>query len=474
MLLHPSVDERPAGRCFLAFVCIALVFSGCSRDGAPWGMQEGTRWSAAGRVDVESSIEGESRSFEVEIDYFLLGGAGESGEREGRGERVLGVVRVTDWGHGSIVTNRPAVFMYRTGLEDRRWERVMDPGPPYSAALEWPDLLPFNIPLAVRHEEPVVRREAVYLAQDDSLRWEYRIAELADSSAQFAVRRRPAAAYPIKGDTERFSIEIDRSEIDWAFTGAGDLAEVKIRRDYNVRFGSSTKTIRESAVNRLSFAPPEKLSADERRRLTAQWNALERLTQALPDSLSAAWEHLQAAKAEYENGPLSEGLDHLETVLEIRRTPRTQVQDLWEGLVGEPVPAFALANLGGETVAPQDFQGNVVLLNFFGERCGPCRREIPVLVELHREFSDRGFQVLGINAWNEPRDKLEKMVQEQGIPYPILTLGKDVARRLFHVQGVPFSVWVDRDGRVAGWHSGYRPDDESEYREMLGRLLGGG
>jgi len=61
-------------------------------------------------------------------------------------------------------------------------------------------------------------------------------------------------------------------------------------------------------------------------------------------------------------------------------------------------PEFVLPDKAGSTVALSDFKGQVVLLNFWASWCGPCRQEMPLLVELQQRYEPLGFTLLWINA----------------------------------------------------------------------------
>jgi peroxiredoxin len=121
--------------------------------------------------------------------------------------------------------------------------------------------------------------------------------------------------------------------------------------------------------------------------------------------------------------------------------------------VGKPAPRFALKDLKGRTVRLSDFRGKVVLLNFWFSTCGPCRMETPDLVTLYRAYTDRGFEVLGINLdellipYEEGR-QLKSFLATFKMPYPILLADARVYQDYGSAPIQPVSFLIDREGTV--------------------------
>ncbi len=140
-------------------------------------------------------------------------------------------------------------------------------------------------------------------------------------------------------------------------------------------------------------------------------------------------------------------------------------------LVGSKRPHFELSNNRGEMVSVKDFEDRTILINFWATWCGPCREEMPMLVDLQSEHQDRGLQVVGIAL--DDAQVVNNFVQAFGISYPVLVGEGDV----FHVsaafgnqEGVlPFSVLIDRKGVIRWQYAGkLKPEDLDKW---LGELL---
>lgn len=118
--------------------------------------------------------------------------------------------------------------------------------------------------------------------------------------------------------------------------------------------------------------------------------------------------------------------------------------------IGKARPTFELPDLQGNIHTIDEWNGNVVLINFWATWCPPCRREIPGFIEVREQLHSRGFEILGI-AIDDSR-AVKQYIAEIGVNYPVL-VGKadasDVARQLGNGMGaLPYSVLVDRDGVV--------------------------
>lgn len=115
---------------------------------------------------------------------------------------------------------------------------------------------------------------------------------------------------------------------------------------------------------------------------------------------------------------------------------------------------FTLPDLTGKERQLREWQGQVVVLNFWAPWCPPCREEMPALVELQQKYADRGLSVVGITI--DSRENAQNFIDETGIKFPIL-IGEDrgivLAQTLGNRVGVlPYTVVLDRKGQVAYTH----------------------
>ena len=123
--------------------------------------------------------------------------------------------------------------------------------------------------------------------------------------------------------------------------------------------------------------------------------------------------------------------------------------------VGMPAPMhFTVKDMNGVDVKLDSFAGKVVVVNFWATWCGPCELEIPWLVDLQSTYPD-DVVVLGVSI-DDTADQLKPFAAKLMMNYPVLVAvdRQDVQDAFGPLYGVPVSVFIDRDGRIARRHSG--------------------
>jgi len=139
-----------------------------------------------------------------------------------------------------------------------------------------------------------------------------------------------------------------------------------------------------------------------------------------------------------------------------------------------PAALFAatFTDAAGTARSLGQFQGKVLVLNFWATWCEPCRAEMPAFERLHQRWAARGVQFLGLS--DEPTGKAQHFGRSLGVGYPLWTGGDQVAdlsRRLGNrLGGLPHTVVLDRRGEVAAQRVG--PYTEPELEKILADLAG--
>jgi len=146
------------------------------------------------------------------------------------------------------------------------------------------------------------------------------------------------------------------------------------------------------------------------------------------------------------------------------------------GLVGHKAPGFsvkAVANGKGQ-LSLADLRGKVVLVDFWGTFCEPCKKSFPKLQDLYTKYSASGLSIVGISE-DEPDDKdsIPGFASSFGAKF---ALGWDQDKTVAHAykpQTMPSSFLIDRKGVVryahVGFHDGEEVEVEKEIKELLGQ-----
>lgn len=130
---------------------------------------------------------------------------------------------------------------------------------------------------------------------------------------------------------------------------------------------------------------------------------------------------------------------------------------------------FTIKDMHGVDVTLSSFKGKVILLNFWATWCGPCKAEIPSLVELQAQYRD-DLVVLGFSV-DDTVEKMQPYAAQYKINYPLLVGNgrEDVQDAFGPLFGIPVSVIIDREGRIAKKHSGIasKAQFEREIKALL-------
>jgi thiol-disulfide isomerase/thioredoxin len=139
----------------------------------------------------------------------------------------------------------------------------------------------------------------------------------------------------------------------------------------------------------------------------------------------------------------------------------------------DPAPDFKLTGLDGKPFTLAGAKGKVILLNFWATWCGPCRAEIPDLVELQNKYKDR-LQILSLVVDDDDQEAIKKFVAESSINYPVAVATDDIRIQYGGIAALPTSFVLDSEGRVVQKHEGLRDPVlyETEIRSLLGLPIG--
>ncbi|MEU0132087.1 MULTISPECIES: TlpA disulfide reductase family protein [unclassified Streptomyces] len=137
-------------------------------------------------------------------------------------------------------------------------------------------------------------------------------------------------------------------------------------------------------------------------------------------------------------------------------------------------PALEGATLDGKSLDVADYRGKVVVLNFWGSWCSPCRAEAKHFVKVAKETGNQGVQFVGVNTRDPQKSLAVSFEEDFGVTYPSLydPSGKLLLRfpkGTLNPQAIPSTVVIDRQGKLAA--RSLAALDATKLREMIDPLV---
>ena len=214
--------------------------------------------------------------------------------------------------------------------------------------------------------------------------------------------------------------------------------------------------------------PKEQGGAIEQRAATEQPATTPEPEQHL--SRKAAWLAMGAVTLALALIWIAPGIEHGDETAPTGATSGSPGEPEDAAAVGKPARLdFQLKDMNGVDVKLDSFKGKVILLNFWATWCGPCKAEIPSLVELQEKYAD-DLVVLGFSV-DDPAEKMKPYAEEYKVNYPLLVGNgrEDVQNAFGPLLGIPVSVIIGRDGIIAKKHTGIGTMEQFE-REIKALL----
>ncbi len=129
---------------------------------------------------------------------------------------------------------------------------------------------------------------------------------------------------------------------------------------------------------------------------------------------------------------------------------RTALKNVEATAAGKPFKDIEGTDLvSGESLFLSEFagKGKYVLVDFWASWCGPCRREIPYLIAVEKDYAAKGVQVLGINVWDK-EEAAKAATAQLGIGYPVIFTTDKTPTDTYGIQGIPQILLIGPDGVI--------------------------
>jgi len=148
--------------------------------------------------------------------------------------------------------------------------------------------------------------------------------------------------------------------------------------------------------------------------------------------------------------------------------------------IGGQLPPFELpAAIGGPSKEPfqvtEHLGEDPIVVLFWATWCGPCRLELPFYESLYQKYKDKGLQVVAISM--DSQDTVMKVgpaARRLGLSYDVVTdVDTRVTSQINPRRAAPFSIWVNRDGRIVWEREGFSPSEQGRIAKGIKELVAG-
>lgn len=136
---------------------------------------------------------------------------------------------------------------------------------------------------------------------------------------------------------------------------------------------------------------------------------------------------------------------------------------------GKQAYNFTLKSVDGKTLSLSDFKGKVVIVDFWATWCPPCRKGIPDLVDIKKEFKNK-VAIIGISLDSDQTlNNLEPFIKSFGINYPIVLGDQNVVEKYGNINSIPTTFIIDQKGNIVNSYIGLTP--KSTFINQINNLI---
>jgi thiol-disulfide isomerase/thioredoxin len=200
------------------------------------------------------------------------------------------------------------------------------------------------------------------------------------------------------------------------------------------------------------------------------------IRQALALNSSQAIAHFNLGYVLLKQGRDAEGIAELQTYVS---APGVQPSDLAQArrMIANPIrarepfaPDFSFTSHEKQLISNSSLRGKVVLLDFWGTWCPPCRESVPTLRDLQKKYAGKGFELVSVSS-DDDEDVWRTFIEAQKMNWSeYIDLSGEVLSA-FNVESFPTYVVLDKDGVMRFRQSGFAQSTEGELVDAINKAL---
>jgi thiol-disulfide isomerase/thioredoxin len=130
--------------------------------------------------------------------------------------------------------------------------------------------------------------------------------------------------------------------------------------------------------------------------------------------------------------------------------------------VGDVVPDIAFTTMDGKSITLKSLRGKVVMLNFWGSWCSPCREEMPTMQKMYEKVKGQHFEIVAINL-GETEVAVTAFVKQNKLTFPIWMDKNKVAGKIFNIDSIPVSFFINKEGKIVDYKKGMFTEAELQF-----------
>ncbi len=136
----------------------------------------------------------------------------------------------------------------------------------------------------------------------------------------------------------------------------------------------------------------------------------------------------------------------------------------------DKAPDFTGKTLGGRNIKLSELRGRIVLLNFWGTWCAPCKEELPYFNRLYGKYQGVGLEILAVNV-DKVTAQAVGMSGALGLTFPVVPDPSGHLFDLYQIRSMPTTFVIGKDGMIRFVHWGFGPNDPARYESEIKSLL---